>query len=136
FAHTGASLQAALGALRPTTPGRLILVIGAAGERDVTRRTSLARVAAGAADLTVFTEEDHRTEPLDAILDLMSRTCLEAGGACVSVGDRREAIRHAFGLARPGDTVLLAGKGHERTLERTGETIPWDEAAVARELLA
>ena len=135
FAHTEASLRAALSALRPVAAGRILLVVGAAGERDATRRTALARVAAEAADLTVFTEEDHRGEDLDDILNLMESTCLAAGGHCEREPDRREAIRRALALARPGDTVLLAGKGHERTLERGSLSIPWNEAGVARELL-
>jgi UDP-N-acetylmuramoyl-L-alanyl-D-glutamate--2,6-diaminopimelate ligase len=133
FAHTENSLRAALEAVRPTTSGRVILVIGAAGERGEERRTGLARVAAELADVTVFTEEDHRSESLDAILETMQSEFVRSGGGEHHlVPDRREAIQMAVRLAQPGDTVLLAGKGHERTLERDGQTLPWDESAEAR----
>jgi UDP-N-acetylmuramoyl-L-alanyl-D-glutamate--2,6-diaminopimelate ligase len=133
FAHTENSLRAALEAVRPTTSGRVILVIGAAGERGEERRTGLAQVAAQLADVTIFTEEDHRSENLDAILETMrSEFVRSSGSEHHLIPDRREAIQKAIRLAQPGDTVLLAGKGHERTLERDGLTLPWDESAEAR----
>jgi UDP-N-acetylmuramoyl-L-alanyl-D-glutamate--2,6-diaminopimelate ligase len=133
FAHTENSLRAALEAVRHTTSGRVILVVGAAGERGEERRTGLARVAAQLADVTIFTEEDHRSESLEAILETMrSEFMRSSGGEHQLVPDRREAIQKAIRLAQPGDTVLLAGKGHERTLERDGLTLPWDESAEAR----
>ena len=122
--------------MQPTTAGRVILVIGAAGERGIERRTGLARVAAQLADLTIFTEEDHRSESLDAILETMRSEFVQSGGGEHQlIPDRREAIGRAIKLAKPGDTVLLAGKGHERTLERDGLTLPWDESAEARTAL-
>ncbi len=136
FAHTGASLQQVLQALRPQTQGRLILVVGAAGQQDPSRRTGIAQVAAQLADFTVFTEEDHRTESLQAILDTMAQTAQQSGGQFICLPDRAQAIRHAIGLAQPGDTVVLAGKGHERTLERGHEVIPWNEADEVRQALA
>jgi UDP-N-acetylmuramoyl-L-alanyl-D-glutamate--2,6-diaminopimelate ligase len=138
FAHTGASLRAALETLRPTTKGRLIVVVGAAGQRDPARRTGIGAAAARGADVTVFTEEDHRTEALDDILEAMQSAYLEAGGRPESlqiIGDRRGAISEAVGMARAGDTVLLAGKGHERTLERGTEFLAWDENAEAQAAL-
>lgn len=134
FAHTGASLRAALQTLRPTTKGRLVVVIGAAGNQDSSRRAGIGQVAAELADFAVFTEEDHRSENLDAILHTMS----EAHGdpkRHILVPDRREAIRWAVEHANPGDTLLFSGKGHERTLERNGETLAWNEVEeVRREL--
>lgn len=136
FAHTENSVRAALETLRATTPGRIILVVGAAGERGLERRTGIARAAAQGADLTVFTEEDHRTESLDAILETMGATFVEFGGTRFHLEpDRREAIRWAIRNATPGDTVLLAGKGHERTIERGTDVLPWDETAEARAAL-
>ncbi len=139
FAHTGVSVAAALETLRVGANGRLILVVGAAGQRDPARRSGIASAAARGADLTVFTEEDHRTEPLSAILEQMKSAYLAAGGDAARleiIPDRRAAIHHAIGMARAGDTVLLAGKGHERTLERGAETIMWDETSEARAALA
>jgi UDP-N-acetylmuramoyl-L-alanyl-D-glutamate--2,6-diaminopimelate ligase len=135
FAHTEASLTAALKTLRPTTTGKILLVVGAAGERDVSRRTGIARAAALNADFTVFTEEDHRTESLDAILETMASEARVYQGNFILEPDRSTAIHLALLQAKPGDTVLLAGKGHERTLERGLDVLPWDENAEARAIL-
>lgn len=139
FAHTGPALEKALAALRPAVAGRILLVVGAAGERDQGKRRPLGQAAAHGAELIYFTEEDHRSESLDAILDELVAAAREAGadaGRINRVPDRREAIAAALAAAREGDLVLLAGKGHESTLERGNETIPWDEAAEARGHLA
>ncbi|MFC4452619.1 UDP-N-acetylmuramoyl-L-alanyl-D-glutamate--2,6-diaminopimelate ligase [Deinococcus sonorensis] len=136
FAHTPPSLEKALSTLRATTPGRLIVVIGSAGgPRDPSKRAPLGEVATRLADHAIFTEEDHRDTPLQQILDEM------AGGAAGRsnyelIGDRQQAIQRAVQLARPGDTVLLAGKGPEDTLERGDRTVPWNEVAEARAALA
>ncbi len=148
FAHTPDSLEAMLRALRPTTGGRLIVVIGSAGgDRDPGKREPLGRVAVQEADVAVFTEEDSRDTPLGEILDAMERGAVTAGGVPLRSGtaerddgylriaDRRDAIDTAISLARLGDTVVLAGKGTEPTLERMREVLPWDEAAVATEIL-
>ncbi|WP_457628854.1 UDP-N-acetylmuramoyl-L-alanyl-D-glutamate--2,6-diaminopimelate ligase [Oceanithermus sp.] len=139
FAHTPKGLAATLSALRPTTKGRLIVVIGSAGERDSGKRAPLSRRAMELADLAVFTEEDSRSEPVEKILAEMARGAEEAGGREGErfwlEPDRERAIALAFDLAHPGDTVVLAGKGHERTLERATETLPWDEVALALRLL-
>ena len=139
FAHTGISVAAALETLRSSTGGRLIVVVGAAGQRDPARRDGIASAAALGADLTIFTEEDSRTEPLSAILDQMRAAYIGAGGDAARlevIPDRREAIEHAMRSAQSGDTVLLAGKGHERTLERGDETMAWDEEGEARAAIA
>lgn len=137
FAHTPPSLEKALAALRPTTAGRLIVVIGSAGgPRDPSKRAPLGATATTHADFAIFTEEDHRDTPLHDILHEMARGAREAGRANFElVPDRRAAIRRAVQWARPGDTVLLAGKGPEDTLERGSETLPWNEVAEARAAL-
>jgi UDP-N-acetylmuramoyl-L-alanyl-D-glutamate--2,6-diaminopimelate ligase len=135
FAHTGKSLEAALRTLRPTTQGRLLLVVGAAGERDPRRREDIGRVAARLADKAFFTEEDHRTEDLGAILEAMARAAAAEGGRFELVPDREEAILKAILEAQEGDTVLLAGKGHEAALERGQEALPWNEREVALKAL-
>jgi UDP-N-acetylmuramoyl-L-alanyl-D-glutamate--2,6-diaminopimelate ligase len=132
FAHTEASLTVALETLRPTTSGRIILVVGAAGERDVSRRTGIARAAALNADLTIFTEEDHRSESLQTILETMASEARVHHGNFVLEPERAAAIGLALKTAKPGDTVLLAGKGHERTIERGAQATPWDENAIAQ----
>ena len=133
FAHTPPSLEKALETVRVTTEGRLWVVIGSAGgPRDPSKRAPLGEVATRLADVAVFTEEDHRDTPLADILREMERGAREAGRSnFVSIGDRREAIGHAVMQAAPQDTVVLAGKGPEATLERATETIDWDEPAEA-----
>lgn len=137
FAHTPPSLDKALETVRVTTEGDLWVVIGSAGgPRDPSKRAPLGEVAALRADRVVFTEEDHRDTPLKDILAEMERGAREAGrDNFVSIGDRREAIRHVVREAAPQDTVLLAGKGPEETLERDTGTIPWEEIEEAREAL-
>jgi UDP-N-acetylmuramoyl-L-alanyl-D-glutamate--2,6-diaminopimelate ligase len=138
FAHTAPSLQKALETVRVTTDGALWVVIGSAGgQRDPSKRAPLGRVATTYADHAVFSEEDHRTTPLQDILDEMERGAREAGhGNFVSIGDRTEAIRHVVREAGPDDTVVLAGKGPELTMERGTELIPWAEIEEARRALA
>ena len=139
FAHTPAALTKALGAVRPQVSGRLIVVVGAAGERDPGKRGPLGASAVRGADMAVFTEEDSRSEDTDTILAAMAAGAVAAGGRIgetfLTEPDRRDAVRRAVVLAEPGDLVLLAGKGHERTLERRFETLPWDEVAEARAAL-
>ena len=136
FAHTPDALAKALAAVRPDAGGRRIVVVGAAGERDPGKRAPLGAAAVRGADLAVFTEEDHRTEDLNAILAAMAEGAGAAGGVAgrdfLVVPDRRAAIAEALRRAAPGDVVVLAGKGHERTLERGREALAWDEAAEAR----
>ena len=138
FAHTPPSLEKALSTLRATTSGKLLVVIGSAGgPRDPGKRAPLGEVATRLADTALFTEEDSRDTPIDIILDEMARGAREAGrGNFERLPDRRAAIRRAVALARPGDTVLLAGKGPEDTLERAHETVVWNEVAEARAALA
>ncbi|PNY81859.1 UDP-N-acetylmuramoyl-L-alanyl-D-glutamate--2,6-diaminopimelate ligase [Deinococcus koreensis] len=136
FAHTPPSLEKALSTLRATTGGQLRVLLGSAGgPRDPSKRAPLGEVATRLADHAVFTEEDHRDTPLADILREMERG---AGPRTnfTSIPDRREAIRQIIRSAQPGDTVLLAGKGPEDTLERGQETLPWNEVQEAREALA
>lgn len=135
FAHTGPALEKALAAVRPSVAGRILLVVGAAGERDPGKREPLGRAAAGGAEEIFFTEEDHRSESVEEILDQLEAAARAAGAEPARIHrlpDRREAIAAAIVAAREGDLVLLAGKGHESTLERGDEVLPWDEAAEAR----
>ncbi|HEX7041274.1 MAG TPA: UDP-N-acetylmuramoyl-L-alanyl-D-glutamate--2,6-diaminopimelate ligase [Trueperaceae bacterium] len=138
FAHTPPALAKALAAVG-RQGAHTIVVVGSAGERDPGKRAPLGEAAVRGADVAVLTEEDSRSEPVEAILAAMAAGAEAAGGVPGEtyhlVPDRREAIALAYRLARPGDVVVLAGKGHERTLERYDEVLPWDEARVARELL-
>lgn len=134
YAHTPDALERAIAALRPLVAGRLVVVFGAGGDRDRTKRPLMGRVAAGGADLAVVTSDNPRTEDPERILD-----DVEAGMEGVQhlrISDRRAAIAHAIDLLQPGDTLLLAGKGHETYQVVGTDRVPFDEAAIVRELLA
>ena len=139
IASTAAALDNVLAALRPATSGRLWVVFGAAGGRDPVRRTGMGEIAARLADRCVLTNEDPRDEDPDAIIDAIAGALRAAGRAegpdFVRIPDRRAAIRFAFENASAGDTVLLAGKATETTMVFSDGAVPWDERAIARELL-
>lgn len=139
YAHTPDSLAQALDAARRGLHGRLFLVIGAAGERDPRKRMPMGRLAIEGADLAILTEQDPRGEPLAVILEALERGARAAGGRrgrdYIVIPDREAAIRCALDWARPGDTVLLVGKGHERFFERGQRTMTWNEVDVVRSLL-
>ena len=148
YAHTGAALRKAVSALRPVVEGRIIAVFGCAGERARERRTGLGGIAAELIDLSILTDEDPRSEPSAAIIDEIAQAMIAAGGvegasanASASHGferviDRREAIARALEIAQPGDLVLIAGKGHESTIEYADGPQPWDDRTVTREEIA
>lgn len=143
YAHSPASLEDVLDLLAPIARrggGGLVAVFGSAGERDTGKRAVMGRIAAERCRLVVATDEDPRGEDPMGIVDEIVRGAESAGGrrgdSVRAIPDRREAIATAFRLARPGDVVLLAGKGHEQTILYAATAIPWDEAKVARELLA
>ena len=139
YAHTAESLDKVLSLLRPLTPGKLIAVFGAAGERDRAKRPALARVAAAHADFFVITQEDPRLEDPVRILEEIEQGALEAGRRRAVgyevIDDRRAAIVAAIGRAEKGDTVVLAGKGHEGSMIVGEQKRPWDEAGAARAAL-
>jgi UDP-N-acetylmuramoyl-L-alanyl-D-glutamate--2,6-diaminopimelate ligase len=139
YAHTAESLANVLGVLRPVTTGRLIAVFGSAGERDLVKRPEMGAIAARLADYSVITDEDPREEDAASILHDIAAGAMEVGALegqdFVCIVGRRLAIATAFGMARPGDTVLLAGKGHEQSLVIGREKVPWDDRVVAREEL-
>ena len=136
FAHTGPSLTAAIGVARGmcAPSGRLLLVTGAAGERDHGRRIAVGQAATGA-DVIWVTDEDPRGDDPDLIADQIRTAFLAASPREASrleiLHNRTAAITAAISAAQPGDVVLLAGKGHERTIERRGIDEPWDEVGAA-----
>lgn len=140
YAHTPESIEKVLMLLRSVQEdGRLIVVTGSAGERDPGKRPLQGQVCARLADISVFTNEDPRNEDPERILSDIAAGAIAAGGiegeTYWRIVDRHEAIATAFDLARPGDCVLLAGKGHERSIIVGYEHRPWDEPQVARALL-
>ena len=149
YAHTPDALTPHLRALRPLTPKRLILVFGAGGDRDRSKRPLMGRAAAQGADLSVLTSDNPRSEDPRAIMADVQRGTEETGlarlapndlrdaasGFCVVV-DRRQAIETAIGAACPGDTVLLAGKGHEAYQVLADGTVHFDDREEARRAIA
>jgi UDP-N-acetylmuramoyl-L-alanyl-D-glutamate--2,6-diaminopimelate ligase len=139
YAHTPESLEKVLALLRPLTPGRLVAVFGSAGERDRGKRPKLAEVAARYADHFIITQEDPRLEDPAAILSEIEAGAVEAGKVRGPdyrvIDDRAEAIGAAIADAVAGDTVLLAGKGHEGSIIVGEAKLPWDEAGAARAAL-
>jgi UDP-N-acetylmuramoyl-L-alanyl-D-glutamate--2,6-diaminopimelate ligase len=135
YAHTPDSLENVLRAARRLTEGRLISVFGAGGDRDRDKRPKMGRAGAELSDLTVITSDNPRSEDPEAIVVAVAAGAQGPGEVEVVV-DRREAIALALGRAKPGDTVVIAGKGHEQGQEfEEGRKIPFDDREVAREEL-
>ena len=132
YSHKPDALERALESVRPLTQGRLILVFGAGGDRDRGKRAPMGEIAVRLADVAIVTSDNPRTEDPERILDEV-----ESGMQAKPHQrrtDRREAIALALELARPGDTILLAGKGHETYQIIGKEKQPFDERAIVREL--
>jgi UDP-N-acetylmuramoyl-L-alanyl-D-glutamate--2,6-diaminopimelate ligase len=134
FAHTPAALASALAAVKPLTRGRLIVVFGAGGDRDRTKRRPMAEAVARIADLVILTSDNPRTEDPERILDDLATGL--AGVPYQRVADRRAAIDLALRSAHPGDAVVLAGKGHETYQVIGREKRPFDERLVVAESMA
>jgi UDP-N-acetylmuramoyl-L-alanyl-D-glutamate--2,6-diaminopimelate ligase len=132
YAHTPDALARALQALRPLTPGRLIVVFGCGGDRDRGKRPVMGRLAATLADLAIITSDNPRSEDPDRIIDEVEQGMGNVQHA--RYADRREAIAAALAAARAGDTVLLAGKGHETYQVIGTEKVPFDEREIVRGL--
>jgi UDP-N-acetylmuramoyl-L-alanyl-D-glutamate--2,6-diaminopimelate ligase len=142
YAHSPEALAKALDAVAPLAAaggGGLIAVFGSAGDRDTAKRPMMGRVAGERCRLVVLTDEDPRSEDRAAILDAIAEGAERAGRVrghdLLLIADRGAAIAEAIEQARPGDVVLLAGKGHERTIETADGAIDWDEADAARRAL-
>jgi UDP-N-acetylmuramoyl-L-alanyl-D-glutamate--2,6-diaminopimelate ligase len=135
YAHKPDALTAALATLRPVTEARLIVVLGAGGDRDAGKRVTMGEIAARDADVLIVTDDNPRGEDPAAI----RRAILDGttGGAAevLEIGDRRAAIAEAVRRSGAGDVVLIAGKGHESGQEVAGVVHPFDDRVVAREEL-
>ncbi|MBI2972573.1 MAG: hypothetical protein HYY39_02140, partial [Armatimonadetes bacterium] len=116
--------------------GRTIVVFGCGGDRDRTKRPIMGRLAAELADMAIVTSDNPRTEEPGAIIEEILAGIRDRDGAQIEVEpDRRKAIYKAIGLARPGDMVIIAGKGHEPYQEIKGVKHQFDDGVVAREAL-
>jgi UDP-N-acetylmuramoyl-L-alanyl-D-glutamate--2,6-diaminopimelate ligase len=130
YAHTPHSLDNVLRAARELGPGRLTVVFGAGGDRDREKRPLMGRVAAERADRAIVTTDNPRSEDPQAIADEV------AAGRLEIVVDRRAAIEQALADAGAGDVVVIAGKGADTEMEIGGQFVPFDDRAVAREVLS
>jgi UDP-N-acetylmuramoyl-L-alanyl-D-glutamate--2,6-diaminopimelate ligase len=136
YAHTDDALANVLNSLRPVTRGRLIVVFGCGGDRDRTKRPRMGRVAEQLADQVVITSDNPRSERPEAIIEeICSGLSAEGRGRAIVEADRRAAIARAIGLAREGDIVLIAGKGHETYQIIGGRRIHFDDVETATEVL-
>jgi len=151
YAHTDDALRTLLETARPIARGRLITVFGCGGDRDRTKRPLMGAVAARLSDLVVVTSDNPRSEDPEAIIDEIKKGLVPPdrpavrGGAPVpaapatgwlAVVDRRAAIERAVLDAHPGDMVIVAGKGHERSQVIGSRVLPFDDVEVARGALA
>ncbi|KAK0331196.1 hypothetical protein LTR94_029871 [Friedmanniomyces endolithicus] len=132
YAHTPDGLETVLNALRPHASGRLIVVFGAGGDRDRTKRPLMGSIAGRLADVAIVTDDNPRTEDAAAIRAQVRQGCPEA----LEIGDRREAIEAAVAMMGDGDVVIIAGKGHEQGQIVAGVVHPFDDATVAAEALS
>lgn len=132
FAHTPNSLLNVLKSLRTKKNGKLIVVYGCAGERDIKKRKIMPKISIKNADISVFTAEDPRSENVEDILDIMVRAAYKSGGNegenFYRIPERGEAISFAINkIANKGDTVVICGKGHEKSMAYNGVELPWSD---------
>jgi UDP-N-acetylmuramoyl-L-alanyl-D-glutamate--2,6-diaminopimelate ligase len=132
YAHTPDAVEAAIEALRPHVEGRLITVLGAGGDRDEGKRPEMGAVATRLSDVVIVTDDNPRSEEPSAI----RRAMLAGAPGAQEIGDRREAIAAAIAMAKSGDIVLVAGKGHEQGQIIGEKVLPFDDVTVARECAA
>jgi UDP-N-acetylmuramoyl-L-alanyl-D-glutamate--2,6-diaminopimelate ligase len=134
YAHTDDALRNALAMLRPVTPGRLLVVFGCGGNRDRAKRALMVRAVQEQADFAFATADNPRREALEQIFADM-RQGVTAPEKLTWIDDRRRAISLALDVAKPGDCLLIAGKGHESYQEFADTVVPFDDRQVVRELI-
>ena len=135
YAHNAMSLESLLTTLREYEPGRLVCLFGCGGNRSRIRRYEMGEVSGRLADLTVITSDNPRDEQPQAIIDDIKKGMAKTDGAFVEIIDRKEAIRYVIQNGKPGDVIVLAGKGHEDYQEIKGKKYPMDERVLIAEIL-
>lgn len=137
YAHTPDALEKLLEAAKAVTKNRIVLVFGAAGDRDKSKRPIMGEIASRLADRIILTDEENYTEDAAGIRAQIYEGIEAAKGDAktTEIADRREAIRKALSVAKTGDTVIVAGLGHEQYRIIDGERVAWHDPAVIRELL-
>jgi UDP-N-acetylmuramoyl-L-alanyl-D-glutamate--2,6-diaminopimelate ligase len=134
YAHTAEALRNALITVGELTPGRLIVVFGCGGDRDRGKRAPMGRAACELADFSILTTDNPRTEDPERILqEIQGGFCASASAHYQVIAERREAIERALDIARPGDSVLIAGKGHEAWQEFADCVAPFSDREVVEE---
>lgn len=135
YAHNAMSLESLLTTLKEYRPKRLVCLFGCGGNRSRLRRFEMGEVSGRLADLTVITSDNPRFEEPQAIIDDIKAGMEKTDGSYVEIIDRKEAIRYVIEHGRPGDVIVLAGKGHEDYQEIRGVKYPMDERVLIREVL-
>jgi UDP-N-acetylmuramoyl-L-alanyl-D-glutamate--2,6-diaminopimelate ligase len=139
YAHTDDALRNLLETARPMARGRLITLFGCGGDRDRSKRPLMGAVASRMSDVLVITSDNPRHEDPDQIIQEILRGITvdtrRSDAPTFTIADRRAAIAKAIDVARPGDMVLIAGKGHEKYQILGDDHVPFDDVAVAREFL-
>lgn len=137
YAHTPDALEKLLETARAVTKNRVILVFGATGDRDKSKRPIMGQIAARAADRVFLTDEESYNEDPRVIRDMIHEGIVETGGdgKTTEIADRHQAIERALSIAKKGDTVLITGMGHEQYRIIKGERVAWNDAEVVRQIL-
>jgi len=137
YAHTPDALEKLLEAAKAVTKNRVILVFGACGDRDKTKRPIMGEIAARQVDRIFLTDEESYNEDPTAIRDMIREGIEKAGATAktTEIPDRREAIARALSIATKDDTILITGMGHEQFRIINGEKQPWSDADVVRDIL-
>jgi UDP-N-acetylmuramoyl-L-alanyl-D-glutamate--2,6-diaminopimelate ligase len=138
YAHTPSSFEAIFPSIRKRAGGRVISLFGSGGERDTEKRPLQGRIASAYSDIVILADEDPRGEDPRELLEMIAAGCegKKRGESLLVIPDRPTAIRAAFALARPGDIVLLLGKGHENSIIGKEGPVPYDEISEARRALS
>lgn len=135
YAHNAMSLESLLNTLRDYHPKRIVTVFGCGGNRSKTRRYEMGEVAGRLSDFTIITSDNPRFEEPQAIIDDIITGIERTDGAYISICGRKEAIKYAIAGGRPGDVIILAGKGHETYQEIKGVKYDMDERVLIQEVL-
>jgi UDP-N-acetylmuramyl-tripeptide synthetase len=135
YAHTPDGLVKVLAAARATNPNRIITVFGCGGDRDATKRPIMGAIAAAESEVVIITDDNPRTENPNIIVENILDGIKDKSGVEV-IHDRREAIERAVEIARPGDLVIVAGKGHETTQTLKDQTLEFNDFLVADEVVS
>ena len=135
YAHNAMALESLLSTLHDYNPGRIVCLFGCGGDRDPARRFEMGETSGKMADFTIITSDNPRTEEPQAIIDDIKTGISKTDGEYIEIIDRREAIAYAIHNGRPGDIIVLAGKGHEDYQEINGKRYPMDERVIIKEIL-